>query len=81
MSFVLKCKAVWRAWKRFGEKMAEYFGMVLFGILYVLIFAPVAIACKLMGKHFLPRFTGEEETYYISRDTVAANLEYMKRQG
>ena len=68
------------AWMRFGEKMAEYFGIGLFAVLYVVAFAPMALACRMLGKRFLPHFRGDEKTYYLPKEKIEPTMEYMKRQ-
>ncbi len=68
-------------WKRFGEFMAEKVTLVIFTLLFVFLFAPFAIVLKLLGKHFLPRFTGEEESYYLPKEHIKPTVESLKRQG
>lgn len=71
---------IWSAWKRFGEHMAAVFAMVFFGLLYVVVFAPVALVWKIRGRHFLPRFRGDESTYFLPKEKSEPTLESLRRQ-
>ena len=68
------------AWKKVGLWLANAVALVLFAIIYALMFVPLAIAVKLSGKHFLPRFTGDEESYFLKREPIENSLKAMKRQ-
>ncbi len=70
-----------RGWMRAGERAAHYFGIALFAVLWLLIFAPFALLLKLMGKQFLPKFRGDETTYYLPRKPLQHTLEEMRKQG
>lgn len=73
-------KKIWNGWKRICLGAAAYFGLGLFAILYVVVFAPLAIFMKLRGKRFLPQFKGDESTFYFTKDKIEPTLDYMKRQ-
>ena len=73
-------RKLWQGWKRFGFFMARLFGRVLFAILYVVVFAPVALVVKLRGRHFLPQFDKPAPSYFRPRDKIEATLEYLRRQ-
>jgi hypothetical protein len=73
-------KKLWQGWKRFGFFMAKLFGYLLFAILYVVVFAPVALVAKLRGRQFLPHFDKSAPTYFLPRDKIEATLEYLRRQ-
>jgi hypothetical protein len=68
-------------WKRFGDFMSEKVTLVIFTLLFVVVFAPVAIVLKLMKRRFLPQFTGNEETYYLPKQHIKPTVESLKRQG
>jgi hypothetical protein len=74
-------KFIWRKWKRFGEFMAEVVSFVLFFVLYILLFAPLALFFKIVGRKFLPQYTGREESYYLEKEQLPPTLEFMRRQG
>ena len=73
--------AFFAKWKRVGEFIAHGVGMVLFALLWLVVFAPVALLMKLLGRKFLPRFTGREETYFLPKARIEPTLESMRRQG
>ena len=73
-------KKIWDGWKRFCLAGAAYFGLALFAVLYVVVFAPLAIFMKLRGRRFLPQFTGNEKTFYFAKDKIEPTLDYMRRQ-
>ena len=68
-------------WKRVGEFIAHAIGMLLFALLWLVVFAPVALVMKMLGRRFLPCFTGREETYFLPKARIEASLESMRRQG
>lgn len=61
--------------------MANLVGIALFIILYVLVFSPIALVVKLRGRKFLPRFRGDETTYFLPKAQIDPTLESMRRQG
>ncbi len=73
-------KNLWTRWKELGHLLARLFGYVLFAALYLLLFAPVAIACKLAGKRFLPHFDRSASTYFLPKEKTAPTLDYLRRQ-
>ena len=73
-------KRAWAAWKRFGQRMAEFVGVLIFAVLYFVAFAPLAAVMKVLGKRFLPSFTGEEATYYHKKEEIQPTREYLQRQ-
>jgi hypothetical protein len=70
-----------RKWKLFGDFMSEVVTRIIFSILFVVVFAPVAIVLKLMGKRFLPQFKSTDTTFYLPKEKLPPSLEVMKRQG
>ena len=66
--------------KRFGDKASWYLTVAIFAVLWVLVFAPMAIIGKLTGKKFLPRFTGKESTYFMPKEPVEPTLARMRKQ-
>lgn len=70
-----------RGWMRAGEVAAHGLGLVIFTLLFIFAFGPYAIACKLAGKRFLPRYTGNETSFYLPREVVEPTLEWAKKQG
>ena len=73
-------KKFFAAWKQFGQWMAHAVGMLIFAVLYMVLFAPLALVLKLSGRHFLPRFTGEEKTYFLPREKIEPTMDFLKRQ-
>lgn len=74
-------RALGRGWLRAGEVAAHGLGLVIFTILFVLVFGPYAILARLAGKRFLPRFTGQEGTYFLPKDPIEPTLEWASKQG
>jgi hypothetical protein len=66
--------------KPVGEWMAFALSAVVFGLFYWLLFAPVALVMKVRGRHFLPRFTGDEPTFFLPKDPIEPTLKWMSRQ-
>ncbi len=73
-------KVLWEKWKQLGFFLARLFGYVLFAVLYVVLFAPVALIAKLLGKHFLPQFPSSTPTYFLPKERIKPTLEYLRRQ-
>ncbi|MGC8840898.1 MAG: hypothetical protein ACP5QZ_05500 [Candidatus Sumerlaeaceae bacterium] len=71
---------LWGKWKKLGALLAKLFGQVLFALLYLLLFTPVALAAKLIGKHFLPRFSSADSTYFLPKEKIEPTLDYLRRQ-
>jgi hypothetical protein len=67
--------------RRVGELIAHGVGIALFALLWLLAFAPVALAMKLTGRKFLPKFTGSEDTYFLPKERIEPTLESMRKQG
>ena len=67
--------------KRVADAISRFVAMGLFSVLYVVVFAPVALFMKLRGRKFLPEFTGSESTYFLPKERVEPTLESMRKQG
>ena len=76
-----KGSRAWAAWKRFGQRIGGLVGLGMFAVLYVVLFAPVALILKMRGRRFLPRFRGDEPSYFLPKDRIEPTLEFMRRQG
>jgi hypothetical protein len=76
-----KLSRFWTKWKRFGERMSNYFGIGLFAVMYFTMFAPLAILFKIMGRKFLPHFNGDEPTFFLPKARIEPTLESMEKQG
>jgi hypothetical protein len=74
-------KSLWQRWQRLGQFLARIFGHVLFAVLYVVAFAPVALVAKLTGKKFLERFEGEHDTFFLPKEKISPTLDFLRRQG
>lgn len=64
----------------FAEKVAWFVSMLLFAILYVIAFAPLALFMKLRGRRFLPMFDGSEKTCFFPKEKIKPGMEFLKRQ-
>lgn len=65
---------------RAGDHAAHLFGAVLFGILYYVALGPMALIVKASGRKLLPRFTGDESTYYLPKEPIPPTLDRAKKQ-
>jgi len=63
-----------------AEKIAWILSMVIFAILYVIAFAPLALVMKLRGRRFLPVLDGTEKTYFFPKEKITPDMAFMKRQ-
>ncbi|MCX7625226.1 MAG: hypothetical protein N2Z21_03325 [Candidatus Sumerlaeaceae bacterium] len=73
-------KTLWNKWQRFGVFLARLFGHAIFAVLYVFLFAPVALIAKLTGKRFLERFETPVHTFFTPKEKIRPTLDYMRRQ-
>lgn len=74
-------RELWRRWHKLGQAMAELFSRLLFALLYIGLFAPVALVAKLSGRRFLPTFDRKSSSYYLPKEKVEPTIEFLRRQG
>jgi hypothetical protein len=66
--------------KPVGERAAFALSAVVFGVLYWVLFAPVALVVKIRGRRLLPHFRGDEKTFFQPKDPIEPTLKWMSRQ-
>lgn len=69
-----------RRWKQLGMQIGEWVSVGFFAVLYVFVFAPVAIGAKLARKRFLPHFPANAPTFFLRKEKIEPTMEYMRRQ-
>jgi hypothetical protein len=72
--------AAWELWKKFGHFAAEWFSRALFALLYLLLFAPVALIARLAGKRFLPHFDANCESFFLPKEKIPPRIERLRKQ-
>lgn len=73
-------QSLWRKWQRLGFFLARLFGHVLFAVLYVVLFAPIALVAKIAGKRFLERYETPVRTFFTPKERISPTLDYLRRQ-
>lgn len=70
-------RGVYRAWMRFGLMMSAIMTPLIMGIVFYLVFTPVGLILKALGKDAMSRKLDDTvETYrVISKDNPVSNLE------
>lgn len=53
---------------------------IIFGILWLVAFAPLALFMKVRRRRFLPVFHGDEPTFFLPKEKMEPTIEAMKRQ-
>jgi hypothetical protein len=73
----MSLKGVHRGWMKFGLIMSSFMTPLIMGIVFFLVFAPVGLVMRLMGKDSMARkLDANAETYrVISKDNPIKNLE------
>lgn len=66
--------------KAVGERMAFALSVAVFGFFYWVLFAPVAAVMKIRRRRFLPRFTGDEPSFFLPKEPIEPTLKWMSRQ-
>ena len=61
--------------------MAGYVAVVLFAVLYIIAFAPIALVFRMRGRRFLPVFRGDEDTYFLPKERIEPTLDFLRKQG
>jgi hypothetical protein len=70
----------WDALKSFQSKIAVALSVVVLFVLYLTVFAVVAIIAKLLGQDLLRSGQSEPVTYWLKREPVEHALEAFARQ-
>lgn len=70
-------KAVYRVWMKFGLMMSAIMTPLIMGIVFYLVFTPVGIVMKILGKDSMSRKLDADADSYrvISKDNPIKNLE------
>lgn len=73
----LTLKSLYRGWMRFGLLMSIVMTPLIMGIVFYLVFAPVGLVMKILGKDSMARkFDPDAESYrIISKENPKNNLE------
>lgn len=71
---------LYRWWMQFARALAFVNTRIILTLVYVLLLAPVALLLRLMGKDYLDRRLGGEESYWKAKESVDPTLEQSKRQ-
>lgn len=70
-----------RLWTRFGLLLAAIVNPIVLGILFFLVFTPMALVARLVGKEFLAlKRQPEAKSYWIVRDPPGPTPASMKDQ-
>lgn len=70
-------KRIYNGWMRFGLALSRITTPIIMGIIFYLMFTPMALALKLLGKDFMARKLDEtQDSYRVLRDPSRdSNLE------
>ncbi|MFK7974594.1 MAG: SxtJ family membrane protein [Halioglobus sp.] len=73
----MSLNGVYRAWMKFGLMMSAIMTPLIMGIVFYLVFTPVAITMKILGKDSMSRkLDADADTYRLmSKDNPIKNLE------
>ena len=66
--------------KVIAEFVAGYLAIVIFFVLYIIAFAPLALIMRMRGRHFLPQFARDANSFYLMKEKIEPTPERMKRQ-
>lgn len=68
-------------WMRFGLLLAKIVNPIVLGLLFYLVFTPIGLLARLLGKDFLRiRREPQAESYWIARDPPGPEPQSMKDQ-
>jgi len=73
----MSLKGLYNVWMKFGLIMSSIMTPLIMGIIFYLLFAPVGLVLKILGKDFMARKLDEKQESYrvISKDNPVKNLE------
>lgn len=70
-----------RLWLKFGLLMAKVMNPIVLGVIWLLVFAPIALVRRLAGKDSMRRkLEPEAASYWIEKPAANYTLEEFKRQ-
>lgn len=70
-----------RLWFKFGELLARIVSPIIMGIMFFLVFTPMAFVLRLLGKDLLSlKLNSEADTYWVKRDRKEREMGSMKNQ-
>jgi Saxitoxin biosynthesis operon protein SxtJ len=70
-----------RVWMKLAELLARITNPIITGLMFYLVFAPLGVICRWMGKDFLRlKFDGAVDSYWIPRQPAGPPPETMRNQ-
>jgi hypothetical protein len=76
LALPMTLKRVYNGWMRFGLALSRITTPIIMGIVFYLLFTPMAIVLKLLGKDFMARKLDEaQDSYRVVQTREPSNLE------
>lgn len=74
-------KGIYKTWMRIAHVIGLINSKILFTLVFYVIFTPVGLFMKLMGKDLLDaRIDKTKNSYWIKRDRIPVKLEQYEKQ-
>ena len=73
-------KPLYRGWMKFAHGLGWVNTRIILTLVYYLVFSPLAILFKIIGKDPMNRKIGSADTYWIERDSAPFDRERARRQ-
>jgi hypothetical protein len=69
---------VYKYWIKFGDKLGQFTSKIALSIIFFLLFTPISLFLKLMGKDLLDKnIEKSKKSYWIEREIQPTSMKYQ----